>query len=148
MNTLCDVMCGCPEEDAEELAQQNVLTYNDNYDNMDSMKEDYTLLETAKICGVKVRTVREWLKIGKIQAEKHGTMWKVSASEIDRLKEKMLPTDEKYYSVEEVAARYSVSISTVRRWLHNGLVSYKPTGKKEVYISESALQTINEYRHK
>ena len=111
-------------------------------------KAYYTLLETAKIFKIKIRTVREWLKTGKIQAEKHGTMWRVSASEIDRLKEKMLPTNERYYSVEEVAARYGVSISTVRRWLHNGLVSYKPTGKKEVFISETALNKIDEYRHK
>lgn len=111
-------------------------------------KAYYTLLETANIFKIRIRTVREWLKIGKIQAAKHGTMWRVSASEIDRLKEKMLPTNEKYYSIEEVAARYGVSISTVRRWLHNGLASYKPTGKKEVYISETSLNKINEYRHK
>ena len=111
-------------------------------------KDYYTLLETANIFKIRIRTVREWLKIGKIQAEKQGTMWAVPASEIDRLKNKLLPTDEKYYTITEVAFMYGVSVSTVRRWLHNGLVSYKPTGKKEVYISESALQTINEYRHK
>lgn len=111
-------------------------------------KAYYTLLETAQILNVKIRTVREWLKIDKLQAVKQGRTWAVPAVEIDRLKSRQLPTNEKYYSVEEVAFLYGVSVSTVRRWLHNGLVSHKPTGKKEVYISEAALQTLEEYRHK
>ena len=111
-------------------------------------KAYYTLLETANIFKVKIRTVREWLKIGKLQAVKHGTMWAVPAVEVDRLKNNLLPADEKYYSVTDVAALYNVSVSTVRRWLHNGLESEKPTGKKEVFISETALNKINEYRHK
>lgn len=148
MNTLCDLMCGCPEEDAEELAQQNALTYNADCDSMDGMKAQYTLLETAKIFNVKVRTVREWLKLGKLQAEKHGNMWAVSAAEIDRLKSRLLPCEETYYSVGEVAKKFGVSVSTVRRWLHNGLVSHKPTGKKEVFVSEAELKNIEKYRHK
>lgn len=30
----------------------------------------YTLLDSSELLGVKVRTLREWIKLGKIKAEK------------------------------------------------------------------------------
>ena len=57
-------------------------------------KAYYTLLETANIFKVKIRTVREWLKIGKLQAVKQGTMWAVPAVEVDRLKNIILSSDD------------------------------------------------------
>ena len=46
----------------------------------------YSLRETAKILGVKVRTLRDWLRSGKLVAEKNESgRWRVSAAEIARL---------------------------------------------------------------
>jgi len=47
----------------------------------------YTLQEVAKAAGVQVRTVREWLKLGKIKATKdqNGYRWLVSEDELRRL---------------------------------------------------------------
>lgn len=46
----------------------------------------YTIREVAEILGVKVRTVREWLRLGKIQAERsdNGWYWMISEEEVAR----------------------------------------------------------------
>lgn len=50
----------------------------------------YNIKETAEILGIKVRTVREWIKTGKIRAEKndyrHSNQWFISEDEIMRIK--------------------------------------------------------------
>ena len=55
------------------------------------MKKHYSLVETAEILGVKVRTQREWLKDGSLKAQKYDgkKKWYVSQSEIERLQSKM-----------------------------------------------------------
>ena len=55
------------------------------------MEKYYNLNETAKILGVKVRTLREWLKDGTLLAHKYDgkKKWYVSQHEIDRLQSKM-----------------------------------------------------------
>ena len=47
----------------------------------------YSLREAAEALGIKVRTVREWVRLGKIEAEKDegGWRWKIKDSEIRRL---------------------------------------------------------------
>lgn len=35
----------------------------------------YKVREVAQICGVKVRTVREWIKLGKIKTERDTNQW-------------------------------------------------------------------------
>lgn len=35
----------------------------------------YKVREVAQICGVKVRTVREWVKLGKIKTERDTNQW-------------------------------------------------------------------------
>ena len=46
--------------------------------------KDYSLRESANILGVKVRTLREWIRSGKINARKHenGWYWRISEEEI------------------------------------------------------------------
>lgn len=55
------------------------------------MEKYYSLIETAEILGVKVRTVREWTKTGFLIAHRYEgkKKWYVSQSEIDRLQSKM-----------------------------------------------------------
>lgn len=55
------------------------------------MEKHYNLNETAEILGVKVRTLRAWLKDGFLIAHKYDgkKKWYVSQSEIDRLQSKM-----------------------------------------------------------
>ena len=49
---------------------------------------DYSLREVAEICDVKVRTVREWLKKGKIHGFKVGESrhWHFSEEELNRVR--------------------------------------------------------------
>lgn len=49
-------------------------------------KQNYTLKETAKVLGIQLRTVRQWVKDGKLEAKKYDKcrMWFVSAEEIER----------------------------------------------------------------
>lgn len=51
------------------------------------MENHYNLIETAKLTGMKVRTVREWIRNGKLKATKinGGRLWVVSESEIRRV---------------------------------------------------------------
>ena len=55
------------------------------------MEKHYSLSETSEILGVKVRTLREWLKTGFLIAHRYEgkKKWYVSQSEIDRLQCKM-----------------------------------------------------------
>lgn len=43
-----------------------------------------TIRETADALGLKVRTIRKWVRIGKIRAEKHGQYWFIFDEEINR----------------------------------------------------------------
>ena len=50
----------------------------------------YGTREAADLLGVKVRTLREWIKLGKIKVEKSEDewRWKISEEEICRLRSK------------------------------------------------------------
>ena len=52
------------------------------------MENGYGVVETAKYLGIKARTVREWIKLGKIQANKldGSNRWVVMESEIRRIR--------------------------------------------------------------
>ena len=52
------------------------------------MEKGYSLLQTANLLGVKIRTVREWVRNGKIKADKipDSRRWVVSESEIKRIR--------------------------------------------------------------
>lgn len=55
-----------------------------------AMEKMYSLVETAEILGVKVRTLREWLKTGFIMGHRYPNKpkWYIPQSEIDRLQNK------------------------------------------------------------
>lgn len=42
-----------------------------------------TVRETADILGLKVRTIRKWIDVGHIKAEKLGKCWDISEKEIN-----------------------------------------------------------------
>lgn len=53
------------------------------------MKEkNYDLIEVFKITGIRVRTLREWIRNGKLKAFKYvgGRKWFISEEEIKRIK--------------------------------------------------------------
>lgn len=54
------------------------------------MEKGYSLIETADFLGIKVRTARQWVHDGKIQATKipNSRRWVVMESEIKRLQGK------------------------------------------------------------
>jgi excisionase family DNA binding protein len=54
------------------------------------MEKHYNLTETAEILGVKVRTLREWIKDGSLNAFKYEgkKKWYVSQSEIEKMQKK------------------------------------------------------------
>ena len=47
----------------------------------------YSLRQASNLLGVKVRTLREWIRNGKIEAQKYevSNRWFISQSEIDRI---------------------------------------------------------------
>lgn len=51
------------------------------------METSYNIKETAEMLGIKVRTVREWIRNGKIKAFKYpnSRIWRIKESEIKRL---------------------------------------------------------------
>jgi len=52
------------------------------------MEKNYSLKQVAEILGLKIRTVREWVKTGKLKASKYdvSNRWFVTESEIQRVK--------------------------------------------------------------
>lgn len=52
------------------------------------MEKGYNIIEVAGLLGIKARTVREWIKNGKIRAKKlsGSNRWVVLESEIRRLR--------------------------------------------------------------
>ena len=49
----------------------------------------YSIRDVANIVGVKVRTVREWIRLGKIKGEKNpiSRRWFFTKEEVDRIAE-------------------------------------------------------------
>ena len=54
------------------------------------MERKFGIVEAAKLLGIKPRTVREWIRNGKLKAHKPAGSykWLISESEIDRLNSK------------------------------------------------------------
>ena len=52
------------------------------------MVEYYTVQEAAQILHVNERTVREWIKNGKLVGKKLGRRWLIPESEVDQVPEK------------------------------------------------------------
>lgn len=52
------------------------------------MEKGYNILEVAELLGIKARTVRDWIKRGKIHAQKlsGSRRWVILESEIRRLR--------------------------------------------------------------
>jgi len=45
----------------------------------------YTIRQASNLLKIKVRTVREWIRLGKLRAEKQNNgRWRISESEIER----------------------------------------------------------------
>lgn len=55
------------------------------------MVEFYTVDEFAKEARISTKTVRRWLKDGKIEGKQFGRIWRIPPSEL----QKILPTDKK-----------------------------------------------------
>lgn len=53
-----------------------------------TVEKNYSLKQVSDILGIKIRTVREWIKNGKLKAIKYdcSNRWFVSESEIKRVK--------------------------------------------------------------
>lgn len=49
--------------------------------------EQYNIRDAARLCGVKVRTMRQWIREGRIRAEKqkNGWWWQIPGTEIARI---------------------------------------------------------------
>lgn len=49
--------------------------------------EQYNIRDAARLCGVKVRTMRQWIRGGRIRAEKqkNGWWWQIPETEIERI---------------------------------------------------------------
>ena len=54
---------------------------------MNSKEKMYNVRQASNLLGIKVRTVREWIRNGKLKADKYtvSNRWFISESEIERL---------------------------------------------------------------
>lgn len=52
------------------------------------MEKGYSVVDTAKYLGIKARTVREWIRLGKIEAHKlnGSARWVIMENEIRRIR--------------------------------------------------------------
>ena len=52
------------------------------------MEKRYNIKQASELLGIKVRTVREWIKLGKLKAEKYevSNRWFIYESEIKRVR--------------------------------------------------------------
>ena len=53
------------------------------------MEKGYSINQAAKMIGIKARTIREWIRIGRLYAIKltGSRKWLIPESEIDRIRE-------------------------------------------------------------
>lgn len=59
------------------------------------IEKEYSIIEAAKILGIKARTVREWIRNGKIKAHKNTSgKWVIMENEIGRI------IEEKYNKIK------------------------------------------------
>ena len=59
------------------------------------IEKEYSIIEAAKIIGIKARTVREWIRNGKIKAHKNTSgKWVIMEDEIGRI------IEEKYNKIK------------------------------------------------
>lgn len=87
------------------------------------MEEMYNIVQTSRLLGIKVRTVRDWISKGKLRAQKYegSNRWYISESEINRVRGSMRSIDKDGIlhsvkngkAVKEVAGIYDVSLTTV-----------------------------------
>jgi excisionase family DNA binding protein len=58
-----------------------------------SMNHVYTIAEVATHLKVSTRTVREWLRSGKLKGLKAGRLWRIREEELRAFLERLRPTD-------------------------------------------------------
>ena len=97
------------------------------------MEQMYNIVQTSKLLGIKVRTVRDWISKGKLKAQKYecSNRWYISESEINRVRSTMRSIDKDGIlssvrngkPVKEVAGIYDVSLTTVYNIMHENGVS-------------------------
>jgi excisionase family DNA binding protein len=58
-----------------------------------SMNHVYTIAEVATHLKVSTRTVREWLRSGKLKGLKAGRLWRIREEELRAYLERLRPTD-------------------------------------------------------
>jgi excisionase family DNA binding protein len=57
------------------------------------MNHVYTIAEVATHLKVSTRTVREWLRSGKLKGLKAGRLWRIREEELRAFLERLRPTD-------------------------------------------------------
>jgi excisionase family DNA binding protein len=56
---------------------------------------------------------------------------------------------EVFYTVKEIAAKFSVNVDTVRRWIREGILKAIPiSGDRNYRISQESLEEFIKYRGK
>jgi excisionase family DNA binding protein len=63
------------------------------YEVENSMNHVYTIEEVAKHLKVSTRTVREWLRSGKLKGLKAGRLWRIREEDLQAFLERLRPTE-------------------------------------------------------
>ena len=110
------------------------------------MDKGYSILTAAQAIGVQSRTIRAWIRNGKIKASKiPGTRrWVIAESEITRYKN-MYASEPQGYGAEEVAVMLGVKKYTIVNWCKTGIIKAEKTKYERLkrwIIPEEEVQRI------
>ena len=78
-------------KEGQNQLQSILIEIRDSLDSRQSLKEAYTAAEVAELLGKRPYTVREWCRLGRVNAHKRpvgrgdAKEWEISAEEVERI---------------------------------------------------------------
>lgn len=86
----------------------------------------YTIEQVAEILNFKIRTIRQWIYDGKMNAVKVNHEWRIPKEEVERIRESVKDSD---YNIKSAAEYIGVSRQTIYDWIDAGrLKAYRVNG--------------------
>lgn len=77
----------------------------------------YTIEEVAEILNFKIRTIRQWIYDGKMNAVKVNHEWRIPENEVERIRDSIKESD---FNIKGAAEYIGVSRQTIYDWISSG----------------------------